>query len=124
MYYRGGTKRLSALMYEETRNIIRSRLEDLMRDSVTYMEHARRKTIRVEDVVYSIKRQGKNFYGGEVRNAPKRSKNTVGKRKTSVSIAAPDEIVPDIPPLAEIPITIPKPASKMQKELQEFNKSP
>jgi len=32
-------------------------------DSVTYTEHARRKTVTAMDVVYALKRQGKTLYG-------------------------------------------------------------
>ena len=31
--------------------------------SVTYTEHARRKTVTALDVVYALKRQGKTLYG-------------------------------------------------------------
>ncbi|GMI30649.1 hypothetical protein TrCOL_g1372 [Triparma columacea] len=37
--------------------------EDVIRDSVTYTEHARRKTVTAMDVVYALKRQGKTLYG-------------------------------------------------------------
>ena len=38
-------------------------LENVIRDSVTYTEHARRKTVTAMDVVYALKRQGKTLYG-------------------------------------------------------------
>lgn len=60
---RGGVKRISALIYEETRNVLRSFLENVVRDSVTYTEHARRKTVTAMDVVYALKRQGRSLYG-------------------------------------------------------------
>lgn len=60
---RGGVKRISALIYEETRNVLRSFLESVVRDAVTYTEHARRKTVTAMDVVYSLKRQGRSLYG-------------------------------------------------------------
>ena len=34
-------------------------LENVIRDSVTYTEHARRKTVTAMDVVYALKRQGR-----------------------------------------------------------------
>ncbi|VAH01917.1 unnamed protein product [Triticum turgidum subsp. durum] len=43
---RGGVKRISGLIYEET-----------------YTEHARRKTVTAMDVVYALKRQGRTLYG-------------------------------------------------------------
>ena len=38
-------------------------LENVIRDAVTYTEHARRKTVTAMDVVYALKRQGKTLYG-------------------------------------------------------------
>lgn len=60
---RGGVKRISNLIYEETRNVLKSFLESVVRDSVTYTEHARRKTVTAMDVVYALKRQGRSLYG-------------------------------------------------------------
>ncbi len=60
---RGGVKRISGLMYEETRTVLKSFLDQVVRDSVTYTEHARRKTVTALDVVYALKRQGKTLYG-------------------------------------------------------------
>ena len=60
---RGGVKRISGLMYEETRGVLKTFLENVVKDSVTYTEHARRKTVTALDVVYALKRQGKTLYG-------------------------------------------------------------
>ena len=60
---RGGVKRISGLVYEETRGVLRVFLEKVIRDSVTYAEHARRKTVTAMDVVYALKSQGKTLYG-------------------------------------------------------------
>lgn len=60
---RGGVKRISALVYEEMRGVLKVFLESVIRDAVTYTEHARRKTVTALDVVYSLKRQGKTIYG-------------------------------------------------------------
>ena len=38
-------------------------LESVVRDSVTYCEHAKRKTVTALDVVYALKRQGRTLYG-------------------------------------------------------------
>ena len=38
-------------------------LENVIRDAVTYTEHARQKTVTAMDVVYSLKRQGRTPYG-------------------------------------------------------------
>ncbi|KAG5578606.1 hypothetical protein H5410_058740 [Solanum commersonii] len=60
---RGGVKRISGLIYEETRGVLKIFLENVIRDSVTYTEHARRKTVTAMDVVYALKRQGRTLYG-------------------------------------------------------------
>ena len=51
---RGGVKRISGLIYEETRGVLK----------VTYTEHAKRKTVTAMDVVNSLKRQGLYGFGG------------------------------------------------------------
>jgi histone H4 len=78
---RGGVKRISAsallfislshtqlltnltVIYEETRGVLKSFLESVIRDAVTYTEHAKRKTVTSLDVVYALKRQGRTLYG-------------------------------------------------------------
>ena len=54
---RGGVKRISADIYEETRRVLRSFLRNVVGDAVTYTEHARRKTVTAMDVVLALKRQ-------------------------------------------------------------------
>ncbi|GJZ39608.1 histone H4 [Tanacetum coccineum] len=63
---RGGVKRISGLIYEETRGVLKIFLENVIRDAVTYTEHARRKTVTAMDVVYALKRQGRTLYGMEI----------------------------------------------------------
>jgi histone H4 len=77
---RGGVKRISAMIYEETRGVLKTFLEGVIRDAVTYTEHAKReltlnrdldaltdpftgKTVTSLDVVYALKRQGRTLYG-------------------------------------------------------------
>ncbi|KAG8919168.1 Histone H4 [Tulasnella sp. 418] len=60
---RGGVKRISGLIYEETRGVLKIFLENVIRDSVTYTEHAKRKTVTALDVVYALKRSGRQLYG-------------------------------------------------------------
>ena len=38
-------------------------LENVIRDAVTYTEHAKRKTVTAMDVVYALKRKGRTLYG-------------------------------------------------------------
>merc|ERR1712001_83107 len=42
---RGGVKRISGLIYEETRGVLKVFLENVIRDAVTYTEHAKRKLL-------------------------------------------------------------------------------
>lgn len=60
---RGGVKRISSSIYEESRGVLRVFLENVIRDAVTYTDHARRKTVTAMDVVYALKRQGRSLYG-------------------------------------------------------------
>ena len=52
-------------------NVIRDTIRDaskcyqyinIIRDAVTYTEHAKRKTVTAMDVVYALKRQGRTLY--------------------------------------------------------------
>ena len=47
-------KRISGLMYEESRGILKIFLTNVVRDAVVYCEHAMRKTVTAMDVVYAI----------------------------------------------------------------------
>lgn len=60
---RGGVKRISGLIYEETRGILKVFLENLIRDAVMYTQHAKRMTLTATDVVYALKHQSCTFYG-------------------------------------------------------------
>ena len=43
--------------------IVQVFLENVIRDAVTYTEHAKRKTVTAMDVVYALKKQGRTMYG-------------------------------------------------------------
>ena len=60
---RAGVKRISSNIYNYTREVLRSWLATVVRDSITYTEHGKRKTVTAADVVYALKRQGRNLYG-------------------------------------------------------------
>jgi histone H4 len=60
---RGGVKRISSFIYDDSRQVLKGFLENIVRDAVTYTEHARRKTVTAMDVVYALKRQGRTLYG-------------------------------------------------------------
>nr|XP_002816573.2 uncharacterized protein LOC100442896 isoform X2 [Pongo abelii] len=80
---RGGVKRISGLIYEETRGVLKVFLENVIRDAVTYTEHAKRKTVTAMDVVYALKRQGRTLYGFDHmrsgRSSMARTKQTARK---------------------------------------------
>nr|XP_031362244.1 LOW QUALITY PROTEIN: histone H4 type VIII-like [Lonchura striata domestica] len=53
---RGGVKRISGLIYEETCGVLKVFLENVIRDTVTYTENAKRKTVTAMNVIYALKR--------------------------------------------------------------------
>ena len=59
---RGGVKRIAGRVYEEVRGVLKVFLENVLRDTVTYTDHARRKTVTIQDVLYALKRQGRTLY--------------------------------------------------------------
>jgi len=72
---RAGVKRISNQIYNETREILKTGfLGPLIRDAVTYCEHAKRRTVTAMDVVYALKRQGRSLYGFGVATAAGSSK--------------------------------------------------
>jgi len=60
---RGGVKRISSTIYPQTREVLKAFLDVVIRDSLIYTDHAQRKTVTSQDVVYALKRQGKTMYG-------------------------------------------------------------
>ncbi|KAL0776308.1 hypothetical protein CaCOL14_007595 [Colletotrichum acutatum] len=47
---RGGVKRISAMVYDDVRSAMKTWLESVLTDCVTYVEHRKTKTVRVTDV--------------------------------------------------------------------------
>ena len=60
---RGGVKRISGLLYEEIRGVVKSFVEGVVRDSIAYTEHAKRRTVTALDVVHALKKRGRMLYG-------------------------------------------------------------
>ena len=60
---RGGVKRISGLVYEEVRGVLRGFVDGVVRDATAYTEHAKRKTVTAGDVVNSLKKRGRMLYG-------------------------------------------------------------
>lgn len=52
-------KRINGLIYKETRGVLKIFLENVICDVLTYMEHARRKTVTIMNVIYALKRWGR-----------------------------------------------------------------
>ena len=60
---RGGVKRISGLVYEEVRGVLKSFVDGVVKSSVAYTEHAKRKTVSALDVVNALRSKGKMLYG-------------------------------------------------------------
>lgn len=60
---RGGVTRISGLVYEEVRGVLKEFLLSVIKDACIFTEHARRNTVSALDVVYALKRRGKGLYG-------------------------------------------------------------
>jgi len=60
---RGGVKRISYYIYDYSRDVLKGFLQGVVKDAITYTEHAKRKTVTAMDVVYALKRQGRTLYG-------------------------------------------------------------
>ena len=50
-------------MHYEVQGVLKVFLEDIIRDAVTYAEHANRKTVTAMDIVNALRRKGKTLYG-------------------------------------------------------------
>lgn len=62
MARRGGVKRLSVTIYEESRGVLKVFLENIIRDTITITEHARRNTVMKNDVLYALAHQKRTLY--------------------------------------------------------------
>jgi histone H4 len=60
---RGGVKRISYASHDNVREYVDDFLERVVRDSLTYAEHAKRLTITAMDVIYALKKNGRVIYG-------------------------------------------------------------
>lgn len=54
---------MSFAIYDETRVALRDFLNSVLKDSYEYCDYAKRKTITALDVVYALKRRGRELYG-------------------------------------------------------------
>jgi histone H4 len=60
---KGGVKRISGLVYAETRCVLKEFLASVLHDAIRYTESAKRSTVTAMDVVMALKRQGRTLYG-------------------------------------------------------------
>ncbi|KAJ6577634.1 hypothetical protein B0H19DRAFT_932389, partial [Mycena capillaripes] len=60
---RGGVKRLSGFMYEESRGCLFPYVRDLLRDAILHTEHDYRTMVTAGDVVHALRQSGRNLYG-------------------------------------------------------------
>ncbi|KFZ09660.1 hypothetical protein V502_08584 [Pseudogymnoascus sp. VKM F-4520 (FW-2644)] len=60
---RGGVKRISAMIYDDTRDAMKAHLQLILKDCIIFLEHANRKTVTVGDVLFALKRIGRPIYG-------------------------------------------------------------
>ncbi len=60
---RAGNKRVSGLVYEESRGLLRKYVDRIVGRAVVYMEHSKRKTLKTKDVLASLQGVGHDLYG-------------------------------------------------------------
>ncbi|XP_023245604.1 histone H4 type VIII-like [Copidosoma floridanum] len=60
---RGGVKRISALIYDQIRDVLKAFLRNVIRNAVTYMEYGKRRIVTAMDVIFALKRQDRILYG-------------------------------------------------------------
>eukprot|EP00392_Amoebophrya_sp_AT5.2_P006076 g6086.t1 len=63
MARRGGCKRVAYKIHDESRDAMFTFLEKVLADTVTYVHHSKRQTVKPRDVVNALKRQGRAIYG-------------------------------------------------------------
>ncbi|EJP65753.1 histone H4 [Beauveria bassiana ARSEF 2860] len=60
---RGGVKRMSGTIYDETRKVIKEHLTQILRNCCIYVEYRNAKTVTVHDVLFSLRKMGRTLYG-------------------------------------------------------------
>ncbi|KAK4466164.1 histone H4.2 [Cladorrhinum samala] len=83
---RGGVKRISATIYEETRTALKAYLDRIVRDVVTYTDYCNRKTVTVNDVIFALRRIGRPIYGFD----PETHSATMTKKRTGAAQESQD----------------------------------
>ena len=60
---RGGVKRLSAAVVPDVRDVLRRFVDGVVRDATAYTEHAKHKTVSVQDIIAALRKRGRAIYG-------------------------------------------------------------
>lgn len=84
---RAGVKRMSNLVFEEIRIVMKGDLENLIRNSIIYMVAAKRKTVERKDIYAAAKSLGKHIIAGRVFKKEKAKK----KGKTPAQTSSPQK---------------------------------
>ncbi|KAK1071909.1 Histone H4 [Friedmanniomyces endolithicus] len=63
MARRGGVKRISGTIYDETRLVLKQFLQRVLKDTCAVVENCGRKTVTTPDVVFALHRMGRTLYG-------------------------------------------------------------
>ncbi|KAG9240060.1 histone-fold-containing protein [Calycina marina] len=74
---RGGVKRISADIYSSTREVMKQYLTKVLFDVAAVVDHSKRQTVTVTDVIWALRRQGRPIYGFDsdgARNIEKKKK--------------------------------------------------
>ena len=60
---RGGVERISGLIYEESRGVMKQFLEAIVKDAILFTQYNNRRTVTPIDIVFALKQHGHNVYG-------------------------------------------------------------
>ena len=58
-----GVQRMSRLIYEEVRGVLKQFLESVIKDAIIFTQYCHRKTDTPVDVIFALKQHGRNVYG-------------------------------------------------------------
>ena len=60
---RAGVRRIAAAVSADVRDVLRRFVDGVVRDATAYTEHAKRKTVSVQDIVAALRKRGRAIYG-------------------------------------------------------------
>ena len=59
---RGGVERISGLIYEESRGVMKQFLEAIIKDAILFTQYNNHRTVMPIDIVFALKQHGRNVY--------------------------------------------------------------